>query len=92
MAAQNVKLAGKQFVIVPKKEYARLKQSAQDAKPRRRRGGDHPEIESYSDARVAEFLLSNSVDAADYVDAVKQVRAMGLDPANIPHHKPAGVK
>jgi AbrB family looped-hinge helix DNA binding protein len=46
--------------------------------------------ESYSPERKAEFLLSNAVDASDYVDAVKAVKDMGLDPAKIKHRKPAG--
>lgn len=48
-------------------------------------------IELYSDERKAEFLLSNAVDPADYARAVGEVRAMGLDPTKIDHHKPAGV-
>jgi hypothetical protein len=31
------------------------------------------------------------VDAADYADAVTEVREMGLDPDTIPHDKPPGV-
>jgi AbrB family looped-hinge helix DNA binding protein len=47
-------------------------------------------IEAYTPERKAQFLLSNAVDAADYVGAVKAVRAMGLDPDAIPHYKPPG--
>ena len=47
-------------------------------------------MESYTPQRKAEFLLSNAVDAADYAVALKAVKAMGLDPAKIKHHKPAG--
>jgi AbrB family looped-hinge helix DNA binding protein len=43
-------------------------------------------MESYSPERKAEFLLSNAVNAADYADAIKAVRAMGVDPATIKHH------
>ncbi|MBI3986029.1 MAG: AbrB/MazE/SpoVT family DNA-binding domain-containing protein [Lentisphaerae bacterium] len=46
-------------------------------------------LESYSPERKAEFLLSNAADAADYAEAVKTVRKMGLDPAKIRHRKPA---
>ncbi len=46
-------------------------------------------IEIYSDVRTAEFLLSNAADAADYVAALHEVTAMGLDPDRIPHRKPA---
>jgi hypothetical protein len=49
------------------------------------------ELEDYTPERIAEFLLSNSVDADDYADAVAEVRRMGLDPDKIPHQKPAGV-
>jgi AbrB family looped-hinge helix DNA binding protein len=42
-------------------------------------------VEAYSPERVAEFLLTNAVDAEDYARAVKRVKAMGLDPASIPH-------
>jgi len=47
-------------------------------------------IEVYTPERKAQFLLSNSVDAADYAGAVAAVRAMGLDPNAIPHYKPPG--
>ncbi len=50
-----------------------------------------PPVEMYSDRRVAEFLLSNTVDAADYSRAVKLVRKMGLDPEKIDHDRPIGV-
>lgn len=49
-------------------------------------------VERYSDKRVAEFLLSNAVDAADYARAVALVRKMGLDPARIDDDKPIGVE
>ena len=51
-----------------------------------------PAVEVYSDKRIAEFLLNNSVDAEDYGRAIKLVRKMGLDPAKIDHWKPSGVK
>jgi AbrB family looped-hinge helix DNA binding protein len=44
-------------------------------------------LESYTPERRAEFLLSNAVDAGDYARAQEEVRKMGLDPADIPHHK-----
>ena len=46
-------------------------------------------IETYTDERKAEFLLSNAVDAEDYARAVEEVRAMGLDSDSVPHRKPA---
>jgi hypothetical protein len=48
------------------------------------------ELEDYSSERIAEFLLSNALDAEDYAEAVAEVRRMGLDPEKIPHQKPAG--
>jgi len=45
-------------------------------------------VEAYSPERVAEFLLTNVVDAKDYAKAVARVRKMGLDPGSIPHIKP----
>ena len=45
-------------------------------------------VETYSPDRIAEFLLSNAVDADDYSDAVERVKGMGLDPDSIPHTKP----
>jgi len=47
-------------------------------------------IEVYTFERKAQFLLSNTIDAADYAEAVAEVRAMGLDPEAIPHYKPPG--
>jgi hypothetical protein len=46
-------------------------------------------VEIYTPERKAEFLLSNAVDAEDYDAAVEEVRKLGIDPANIPHHRPA---
>ena len=46
-------------------------------------------IELYTAERKAEFLLSNSIDAEDYARAIREVRAMGLDPETIEHHRPA---
>jgi AbrB family looped-hinge helix DNA binding protein len=48
-------------------------------------------LEVYTPERKAQFLLSNTLDATDYADAVAEVRAMGLDPRRIPHYKPPGV-
>ncbi len=45
-------------------------------------------IEVYTPERKAEFFLSNAVTKDDYAWAVKQVKAMGLDPKQIPHKKP----
>lgn len=45
-------------------------------------------VESYTDERKAEFLLSNAVDAEDYKETTEEVRKMGLDPDTIPHYKP----
>lgn len=45
-------------------------------------------IEIYSLERVAEFLLTNAIDMEDYETAVEEVRAMGLNPDEIPHATP----
>ena len=38
--------------------------------------------------RKAEFLLSNTVDDADYRKARREVRKLGLDPDSIQHLRP----
>jgi AbrB family looped-hinge helix DNA binding protein len=43
------------------------------------------EVEEYTPERVAEFLLNNAVDAAEYDAALEEIRAMGVDPASVPH-------
>jgi bifunctional DNA-binding transcriptional regulator/antitoxin component of YhaV-PrlF toxin-antitoxin module len=48
------------------------------------------ELEVYTPERKAEFLLSNAVSDADYAMAREEVRKLGLDPDEIPHHRPAG--
>ncbi len=45
-------------------------------------------MESYTSERVAEFLLNTAVDEADYEQAVRKVREMGLDPDEIDHIRP----
>ncbi|MCU0290374.1 MAG: AbrB/MazE/SpoVT family DNA-binding domain-containing protein [Thermoanaerobaculaceae bacterium] len=45
-------------------------------------------VEQYAPARVAELLLNNAVDEADYARVCEQVRKLGLDPSEIPHRKP----
>ncbi len=44
--------------------------------------------EMYSNERKAEFLLNNAIDDADYCEARKEVRKLGLDPDSIPHQRP----
>lgn len=56
------------------------------------RPAEFPSVEIYTPARKAEFLLSNSLDAQDYAENMKRVRAMGIDPAKIDHYKPPGVQ
>lgn len=46
-------------------------------------------VEIYTPERRAEFLLWNAVDAKDYDAAVEEVRKLGIDPAKIPHCRPA---
>lgn len=48
-------------------------------------------LEIYSPERRAEFILSNAVDSGDYLRAVAQVRAMGLEPEQVPHTRPSDV-
>jgi AbrB family looped-hinge helix DNA binding protein len=45
-------------------------------------------LETYSDTRTAEFLLSNATDAEDYEAARQEVLTMGLDPDCIRHQAP----
>ena len=45
-------------------------------------------VEMYTPERVAEFLLSNAVDADDYAAARQEVQRMGLDPDSIEHISP----
>lgn len=49
-------------------------------------------LETYTLERRAEFLLSNAVDAEDYAVAVREVRALRLDPDKVPHHRPAAYR
>ena len=46
-------------------------------------------VEEYDMRRKAELLLNNAVDLTDYKSACDAVRGLGLDPAQIPHEKPA---
>jgi bifunctional DNA-binding transcriptional regulator/antitoxin component of YhaV-PrlF toxin-antitoxin module len=50
-------------------------------------GWREPEI--YTPERIAEFLLNNAVDVEDYQGAVKDVEALGIDPATVPHDRPS---
>lgn len=44
--------------------------------------------EIYTPLRQAEFLLSNTVDRADYASARELVEQLGIDPDAVPHRKP----
>lgn len=44
-------------------------------------------VEIYTPERKAEFLLSNTVDEAEYQEVLKEVRQMGLEPERIPHYR-----
>ncbi len=46
-------------------------------------------VEVYSPIRHAEFLLNNSVDLEEYHQARDEVVAMGLNPDEILHERPA---
>jgi bifunctional DNA-binding transcriptional regulator/antitoxin component of YhaV-PrlF toxin-antitoxin module len=52
------------------------------------RSTDLPEVEVYTPERVAEFLLNNAVSERDYLNAVEEVKKLGIDPADIPHDRP----
>jgi AbrB family looped-hinge helix DNA binding protein len=43
------------------------------------------EVEVYTPERTAEFMLNNAVTAEEYDAAVRDVRAMGIDPDSVPH-------
>ena len=43
------------------------------------------EVEVYTPERTAEFMLNNAVTAEEYDAAVRDVRAMGIDPGSVPH-------
>ncbi|MBF4509309.1 MAG: AbrB/MazE/SpoVT family DNA-binding domain-containing protein [Aeromicrobium sp.] len=43
------------------------------------------EVEVYTPERQAEFLLNNAVTAAEYDEALAEVRALGVDSATVPH-------
>jgi AbrB family looped-hinge helix DNA binding protein len=45
-------------------------------------------VERYTPERKAEFLLSNATTQKDYQRARKEVQKLGLDPEDIPHHRP----
>ena len=44
-------------------------------------------VERYTPERKAEFLLSNAVSKADYRNARREVRKLGLNPDAIPHRR-----
>ena len=48
-----------------------------------------PNVERYTPRRLAQLLLENAVDAADYAAARREVRKLGLDPDRIPHEPPS---
>lgn len=43
------------------------------------------DVEIYTPERLAEFFLNNAMDRDDYLDARKDVEAMGIDPDSIDH-------
>ena len=45
-------------------------------------------VEIYTQERIAEFLLSNSIGEEEYQEVREEVRQMGLDPDAIPHFRP----
>jgi hypothetical protein len=53
--------------------------------PRRRPSSTSPRREIYGPARIAEFLLNNSVTPKDYAAARREVTQLGIDPDTIEH-------
>ena len=47
-------------------------------------------VETYTRERIAEFLLNNAVDDAEYARARAKVEEMGLDPDQIDHQRQPG--
>jgi hypothetical protein len=45
--------------------------------------------ERYTPRRLAQFLLENAVDSADYAAARREVRKLGFDPDTVPHEPPS---
>ena len=43
------------------------------------------DVEVYTPERLAEFFLNNVMDKEDYIDARKEVEAMGINPDTIDH-------
>lgn len=46
---------------------------------------------TYSEQRRAEFLLANAADDDEYRRATETIRAMGLNPNDVPQERPARV-
>jgi AbrB family looped-hinge helix DNA binding protein len=46
-------------------------------------------VEIYSPKKKASFLLSTTLDAADYAAARREVTGLGLDPDRVPHSRPS---
>jgi hypothetical protein len=64
-------------------------QKAAKAPARRRPRFTAERGERYTPRRLAQFLLENATDAADYSAARREVRKLGLDPDKIPHERPS---
>lgn len=45
-------------------------------------------VESYTQERKAEFLLTNAIEQEEYQEARREVEQMGLEPDSIPHYRP----
>lgn len=95
MTVGTLNIGGQKFRVVREDEFQSMRREAKAKSCRKRPAASAkktPPVEMYTDERVAEFILGNTVDPADYARACKLVRKMGLDPANIDHDKPVGVK
>jgi hypothetical protein len=61
-----------------------VKKLRRQRRPRRPSQGG----EIYPPRRLAQFLLENAVNAADYAAARREVRKLGFNPDDIPHTPP----
>jgi hypothetical protein len=93
MRVPTLKIDRREYVLVPKSQYRKWQGQPRPALVRgKTKKSPAVATELYTDQRVAEFLLTNTVNAADYARACQLVRDMGLDPAKIQHDKPVGVE
>jgi AbrB family looped-hinge helix DNA binding protein len=91
---QTILVGKRGTVVIPAKLRKRYK--IEDGSPmviEERDGGifmrpsvtNFPEVEIYTPERLAEFFLNNAMDEEDYLEARREVQAMGLNPDSIDH-------